>query len=131
MKIPHTNIFRRSARVLALTTTLMILVTACASTPPPTSQIAVAEAAVQRATTSNTSEHAPAELQIAIAKLASARDALARKEYDLARERAAEAELDAEVALVRAQAVSAVKAAQESEEAARVLREEINRKTFN
>lgn len=130
MKIPHNVIFRRSARALALTTAL-ILVTACASTPPPSSEMAVAEAAVERARSSNTSEHAPAELQIAIAKLASARDALARKEYDLARERAAEAQLDAEVAILRAQAVSAVKAAEESEEAARVLREEINRKTFN
>lgn len=130
MKIPHTTIFRRSARALAITT-LIILVAACASTPPPSSQMAVAEAAVKRATTSNTSEHAPAELQIAIAKLASARDAYARKDYELANTRAAEAELDAEVALVRAQAVSAVKAAEESKEAARVLREEINRKTTN
>lgn len=115
---------------MALTASLILLVTACASTPPPSSQMAVAEAAVKRATTSNTSQHAPAELQIAIAKLASARDALARKEYDLARTRAAEAELDAEVAILRAQAVSAIKAAEESEEAARVLREEINRKTY-
>lgn len=130
MNIPHTSIFRRSVRVMALTASLIILVTACASTPPPTSQMAVAEAAVARAKSSNTSEHAPAELQIAIAKLASAQDALAREEYDLARTRAAEAELDAEVAILRAQAVSAIKAAEESEEAARVLREEINRKTY-
>lgn len=130
MNIPHTTIFHRSVRALALTASLIILVTACASTPPPTSQMAVAEAAVARAKSSNTSEHAPAELQIAIAKLASAQDALAREEYDLARTRAAEAELDAEVAILRAQAVSAIKAAEESEEAARVLREEINRKTY-
>jgi type IV pilus biogenesis protein CpaD/CtpE len=108
---------------------LLALLVGCASTPAPDTQMAVAEAAVQTANTSNTSEHAPRELQIAISKLASARQAYERKDYIEARKLAQQAELDAQVALTRAQSVSATKAAQESGEAARVLREEINRKT--
>lgn len=106
---------------------LLALFVGCASTPAPNPQMAVAEAAVQAANSSNTSEHAPRELQIAISKLASARQAYERKDYVEAHKLAEQAELDAQVAMVRAQAVSATKAAQESGEAARVLREEINR----
>ena len=47
----------------------------CVTTPAPTAQLAVANAAVQHANTSSTSQDAPAELQIAIAKLASAQQA--------------------------------------------------------
>jgi len=48
----------------------------CASTPVSVEKMAVAESAVQRANTSATSENAAGELQIAVAKLASARQAV-------------------------------------------------------
>lgn len=63
----------------------------CASTPVPTTEMAVAEAAVKRASTSSTSENAPAELQLATDKLASARQAVASKDYERARQLADEA----------------------------------------
>ena len=100
----------------------------CASTPVSVEQMAVAESAVQRANTSSTSENAAGELQIAVAKLASARQAVANKDYDRARQLAEEAEVDAQVAELHAQSTRSRKAAQESLDAARVLREEINRK---
>lgn len=131
MKILHMLRFTTAARALMLGSALLLVLGGCASTPVPTSQMAVAEASVQNANSSNTSEHAPGELQIAIAKLASARDAMSRKDYVEARRLAEQAELDARVAQVRAQSVSARKAAQESQEAARVLREELNRNTYN
>ena len=113
----------------ALAASLLITVGSFAATPVSAEQMAVAEAAIQHANTSSTSENAPAELQIAIAKLASARQAVINRDYDRAKQLAAEVEVDAQVAELRAQAVRSRKAAQESQDAARVLREEINRKT--
>lgn len=116
------------AVVLGLT--VAFLIGGCASTPPvPNERLAVAEAAVNRASSTSTSENAPAELQIAIAKLASARQAVASEEMELAGRLAEQAVIDAQVAELRAQAVRTHKSALESQEAARVLREEINRKT--
>ena len=87
------------------------------------------EAAVQRASTASTRESAPAELGVAVAKLASARSAVTAGDAGRARMLADEATADAQVAEMRAQSVRASKAARESEDAARVLREEISRKT--
>ena len=105
-----------------------ILIGGCAATPPiPNERLAVAEAAVQRANTDSTSKNAAGELQIAIAKLASAKQAVASKDYELADRLAEQAVIDAQVAEIRAQSARTQKSAQESQEAARVLREEIDR----
>ena len=103
----------------------------CASAPVTTPQMAVAEAAVQHATTTSTSENAPGELQIATAKLAAAHDAFARKDMVRAAQLADETEVDAQVAELHAQSVRTAKAAAETQDAARVLSEELNRKTAN
>jgi hypothetical protein len=116
-----------SATVLALT--LAVALGGCASVPPPTEQMAVAEAAVQRANTSSTSENAAAELQAARDKLANARLAMTKKDYKFAKVLAEEATIDAQVAELHAQSARSRKAAQESQDAARALKEEINRKT--
>ena len=63
------------------------------------------------------------------AKLASARSAQAAGNNDAARRLANEATLDAQVAEMHAQAARSTRASRESDDAARVLREEINRKT--
>ena len=117
------------AAIVALS--LLVLLGGCASAPVSIEQMAAAEAAVQAANNSSTSERAGAELQIAVAKLASARQAVANKDYDRAKQLAAEAELDARVAQLHAQTVTSRKAAQDSQDAARVLREELNRKLPN
>ena len=123
----NTQRFIHTASALAVS--LFITISSFAATPVSVEQMAVAEAAIQHANTSSTSENAPAELQIAIAKLASARQAVSSRDYDRAKQLAAEVEVDAQVAELRAQAARSRKAAQESQDAARVLREEINRKT--
>lgn len=112
-----------------LAATGLLALAGCASTPPPTSQMAVAEAAVQHANTSSTSDYAPTELQIAVSKLASARQAMTDKDYARAQRLAAQVEVDAQVAELHAQAARSRKSAQESQDAARVLREELERKT--
>jgi len=118
-----------TATSIALGITALVFISGCATAPIPVEQMAVAEAAIQRASTSSTSESAAGELQIATAKLASARQAVISKDYDRAKQLAEQAEVDAQVAELHAQSVRARKAAQESQDAARVLREEIDRKT--
>ncbi|MDT8997752.1 DUF4398 domain-containing protein [Paucibacter sp. APW11] len=105
------------------------LLAGCASAPLPSSQLAVAEAAVQSANTRSTSESAGVELQIALNKLAAARTAVTAQDYDSARRYAEQAQLDALLAERRAQAVRNRRAAQETQDAARALSEEIQRKT--
>lgn len=121
---------RNNALRLALAATALVALVGCASTPPPIEKMAVAEAAIQTASTTSTSEDAPGELQIAIAKLASARQAMADEDYERAGQLAEQAELDARVAVLRAQSERTRRSAQESEAAAGALREEINRKSI-
>lgn len=114
--------FRTAAIVLVSS----IIISACASAQPPVEAMAVAEAAVQRANTADTRTGAPAQLQIAIAKLSSARDAIEREEFLLAEQLAHQAQVDAELAETVAQASRAELAARESQAAARALSEELN-----
>lgn len=114
---------------LAFAAAALVTLGGCASTPPPVEKMAVAEAAIQSASTTSTSESAPGELQIAIAKLASARQAMADGNFERAGQLAEQAEVDAQVAVLHAQSTRAQKSARESQDAARALRDEINRKT--
>lgn len=123
---------KRSVIFLACkTATVSLLATltlvACTSVQPPVSEMAVAESAVERANAADTRTGAPAELQIAIAKLASARSAFEREDYALASQLAQQAQADAELAEAVAQAARAELAAEESQAAARALRDGINR----
>jgi hypothetical protein len=116
---------------LSLIAVLAVVLGACATVPPPSAQMAVAEASVQQADSASTKESAPGELQIAVAKLAAARQALASHDYERATRLASEAQLDAQVAEMRAQSVRTRKAAEESQDAAHALREELNRTNTN
>ncbi len=119
------------ATVLALVLSIGIIATlgGCASTPVSKEKMAVAESSVQHANTSSTSESAGAELQIALNKLARARQAVANKDYALANQLAEQTEVDALVAELHAQSIRSRKAALETKDAAQALTEEINRKT--
>lgn len=112
--------------VLAMSATWLLA--ACASTPMPKEQMAVAEAAVQHANTTGTSDNAAGQLQIAVSKLDAARAAMTSKDYARARQLAEQVEVDAQVAELHAQYVRSSKSAKESQDAERALREELNRK---
>lgn len=118
-----------SMRVLAfaLATSVVVVLGGCASTPPPKEQMAVAEAAIRHATTTSTNENAAGELQLATDKLTSARDAMKREDYVVAKRFAEQAEVDAEVAELHAQTARSRKAAVETENAAGALKTEMNR----
>lgn len=119
---------RRPLFATALAASLAV-VAGCASVPAPTDKMAVAEAAILRASTSGTSVDAARELQLATDKLTAARQAMNSKEYERAGRLAEQATVDAQAAEIHAQSARSRKAAQETEDAARVLREEMNRKT--
>lgn len=105
-----------------------MFVAGCASTPAPTEQIAVARAAVMHASNADTSQYAPVELKSARDKLSRAEQAMTDEKYELARQLAAEAQVDARLAESRTESAKAQKAAQDAQEATGVLREELNRK---
>lgn len=113
----------------AVALTMLATLAACASATVPTAELAVAEAAVTPAGSQATKEVAGTELRLATDKLALARSASAAGDQDRAYRLAEQVVLDAQVAELRAQSVRSRRAAQESEDAARALREEINRKT--
>lgn len=133
MRLHHLEI-----KFLPLTTTkiystlmlagISILIAGCASTPAPTAQLAVSKAAVMNASNADTSQYAPVELRSAREKLIRAEQAMDGRNYELAEQLATEAAVDARLAESKTQAAKAQKAAQDSQEATGVLREEINRK---
>ncbi|MEQ8860807.1 MAG: DUF4398 domain-containing protein [Pseudomonadales bacterium] len=127
--LPLINLSGSLARSL-LAAVLVFAAAGCATLPPPTAQLAVAEASVKRADTSNTRASAPAELQIAVAKLASAQQAAAREDYLLSAQLAEQAEVDAQVAMLHAESVRSQRSAQESQDAADALREETRRRNL-
>ena len=120
---------RTLSHCLFVTVAAMVGVAGCASAPIPSQEMAVAEASVLRASNPMTRTDAAAELQVAIGKLAAARRALDGKAYEQARRLAEQADVDAQVAESHAMSVRARVAAQESQDAARALREEISRKS--
>lgn len=113
----------------ALVAGVCLLLGACAAPPMAPMQLAVAEAAVQRANTAGTAADAPAELRVAVDKLAAARAAVAAGDPARARTLAEQVALDARVAELHAETMRSRRAAEESQAAGRALSEEIQRKT--
>jgi hypothetical protein len=113
---------------LALAAGGLVLMTACASTPPPTEQMAVANAALADAVSAGSPELASAEMTTAREKMARANQAMATKDHDLALSLAQQAQVDAQLAVAKAQSVKARKSVEALQEASRALREEMARK---
>lgn len=96
----------------------------CASTPPPTGLLNAAETAIEDARQVRADDYAPVELGFAQEKLAAARQAMDEGEYDLARIRAQDAELNASLAVARSRAAIGRAAVQrQSQENARLRQE--------
>lgn len=123
---PGTISLGGTLRVLTLAALPLTLV-ACASTPKYDLQLAAAESAVSNANNTSTQSDASAELRVATDKLARAQEAARSRQPELALQLAQQAELDAQLAVLTARSVRAQRSAQESEEAARALRQEIER----
>jgi hypothetical protein len=102
---------------------------ACASVPPPTAQLAVARSAIDNAVSAGAAEFAQAELGSARNRMDRAATAMQKENYVLAGQLADEAQADAKLAEKVAQSAKARKAAAVTQDDARVLREELNRKS--
>ncbi len=107
----------------------VLLLTACTSAQkaPATADVAVSRNAVENAVAVGAAEYAPEEVSAARAKMMRANEALAAKDYKLARELAVQAQADARLAQSKARSAKATAAAKALEEDLRVLRQEVER----
>lgn len=117
----------RAAPAITVTAALLALA-ACSSTAPPREQMAVGNAAVERATGPAAAD-APIELASARDKIAQANVAMANKDYTRARQLAEQAEADATLAEARARATRSDRALGEVRESIRLLRDELGRRS--
>lgn len=106
-----------------------IFMAGCASNVGPIEQMATSRAAVSNANSAGAGEFAPLQLKSAVEKMNGAERAMANKDYDLARQLAEQAQVDAQLAVAAARSAKAQKAAEAIQEDSRVLRQEIDRKT--
>lgn len=106
----------------------MLVLTGCASQKAPaTADVAVSRNAVQNAVQAGAAELAPAEITAARAKMLRANEALAARDYKLARELAMQAQADAQLAQSKANSAKATAASDALNEDLRVLRQEVER----
>lgn len=103
------------------------LMVGCASTSAPVEQMALSRAAVNNAMSVGGNEFAPVQIKSAMDKLDAAEKAMAGKDYELARQMAEQAEVDAKLAGSIARSTKAQKAVDALQEDIRVLRHEIER----
>jgi hypothetical protein len=94
---------------------------------PATADVAVSKAAVDNAAGAGGMEYAPVEMTSAREKLVRANKAMADKDYKLARDLAAQAQVDAKLAQSKANSTKAQIAADALQDDIRVLRNELDR----
>ena len=99
---------------------------ACVSTPAPSAQLAMSKWAVDSASAAGGDDAAPADMRMARDKLSQANAAMAAKNHDMARWLAQEAEVDAQLAGVKARSAGASKAPAKPQDASRVLPEVVD-----
>lgn len=105
-----------------------VLAVGCSSLKTPaTADVAVSKAAVDNAASAGGVQYAPVEMMAARDKMALANKAMADKDYKLAREFAAQAEVDAKLAQSKANSAKAQAAAKALQDDIRVLRTELER----
>jgi hypothetical protein len=100
---PSRRIIYRTATAAAL----LAMLAGCASVPPPTAEVSAADAAITLAATPDDQHYAAEELAKARDELASAQSAMVKQVYDMARQFAAEAQADADLAHAKGRALGA------------------------
>ena len=102
------------------------MIPACAGVAPMEKMVKL-ESQITNARQAEAIVYSPLELKFAEDKYRLAQDAIEDKEYDVARQLADEALLDAQFAEIKALSVRAEKEAQEMRESIETLRTELNR----
>ena len=111
-----------------LCATALLSLAACASQKAPaTADVAVSKNAVENAVSAGAAELAPEEINLARAKMLRASQALAAKDYTLARDLATQAQADAKLAQSKANSAKATAAANALQDDLRALRDEVDR----
>jgi hypothetical protein len=106
----------------------LLALAGCASQKAPaTADVAVSKHAVETAVGAGAADLAPAEITAARSKMMLANEALAAKNYALARSLATEAQADAKLAQSKANSAKANAAANALDADLRLLREEVDR----
>ena len=106
----------------------VLALSACASQKTPaTADVAVSRNAVENAVSAGAADLAPEEINAARAKMMRANQALAAKDYALARDLASQAQADAKLAQSKANSAKATAASDALQDDLRVLREEVDR----
>lgn len=123
----NTELKNRLAMVMC--SSLLLAMVGCASSQkaPATADVAVSRAAVENAVSAGAADLAPVEISMARAKMQQASQALAAKDYTLARDLANQAQADAKLAQSKANSTKAAAASNALQEDLRVLREEVER----
>ena len=126
---------RKSSQALhlvLLTTVFVLLLGGCASNGTlSTQKITAGEKAISVAKDGNASLNAPSELNAAEGKLAQAKGAFAKKDYEKAGALAEQASVDAEYAQTKATTEKSKKAVEEMRKNIDTLRQEIERLSKN
>lgn len=105
------------------------LLAACAGMPPPLEQMATSKAAVNTAIDTGANEFAPTQIKGAMDKMTIAEKAMSDKDYELAKQQAEQAQVDAQLATAMALSAKAKATADALQEDSRILRHELDRKT--
>ena len=123
------NMQSKNRLATVLCSSLLLAVVGCASSQkaPATADVAVSKAAVENAVSAGAADLAPEEISLARAKMQRASQALAAKDYTLARDLANQAQADAKLAQSKANSAKATAASNALQEDLRVLREEVDR----
>ncbi|WP_229459133.1 DUF4398 domain-containing protein [Massilia cavernae] len=117
----------RLAAIVCATALLALAGCASSQKAPATADVAVSKAAVDNAVSAGASDLAPEEITAARAKMLRASQALAAKDYPLARDLATQAQADAKLAQSKANSAKATAPSNVLREDLRVLRDEVDR----
>ena len=114
---------------LAAAAVALLVLAGCTSPQkaPATADVAVSRNAVENAVSAGAAELAPEEINLARDKMMRANQALAAKDYKLARELAIQAQADAKLAQSKAKSAKASAASNALNEDLRVLQQEVDR----
>lgn len=110
-----------------LVATFAMSMAACSSMPAPKTEMALSDSAIQDAELAGAREYAPLELRRANEKLDEARKAMQDEEYELAKRKAEQAKVDAELAEAKSYSAKSKVAIRELRESIDLMRDEISR----
>lgn len=116
---------RRTSTGMVLAALLLGL-SACSSVPPqPNTAMIKAQSAVAQAQNADTRQYAAMDLNSAVTKLQAATDANAKRDYKRANYLAEEAQVDAQLAMAKAQAAKSEEAATQLRKSNQALQNQI------